>query len=87
MRIIEFKSLSNGGHRNQTGKFKIVPDGWAVIPEDMETENFPFGEVVAEMVDGVMTVTSWTPTDIPESKTETKPTTEDILNTLLGVTE
>lgn len=59
MKIIEIQALSNGSHRNQTGTFKIVPDGWAVIPDDMETENFPFGEVTAEEIDGVMTVTNW----------------------------
>ena len=44
MRIVEIKALSNGAHRNQTGSFKIVPDGYAVIPDNLETPNFPFGE-------------------------------------------
>ncbi len=45
MRIIEINALDNGAHRNQRGNFKVVPDGYAVIPEDMETPNFPFGEI------------------------------------------
>lgn len=45
MKIIEIQALDNGAHRNQTGDFKTVPNGWAVIPDDMETLNFPFGEV------------------------------------------
>lgn len=45
MRIIEIKAQDNGAHRNQTGDFKNIPEGWAVIPDDMETPNFPFGEI------------------------------------------
>ena len=62
-RIIEINTLENGGHRNQCGTFEIIPDGWAVIPDDMETPNFPFGnievkdedivEIVFERIDGV----------------------------------
>ena len=90
MNIIEIKTLSNGAHRNQQGDFKRIPEGWAVIPDGLETGNFPFGEVTVEEVDGVMTVTNWEPGIIPESEptpTEPEPTTDDILNALLGVTE
>lgn len=74
MIIIETAALENGAHRNQSmdaplvilDGCSIVPDGWALIPDDMETENFPFGTLEAEEVDGVMTVTSWTPGTIPE---------------------
>lgn len=48
-RIVEINALPNGAHRNQTYPGS-VPDGWALIPEDMETPNFPFGEVEAEEV-------------------------------------
>lgn len=66
MRIIEIAALSNGAHRNQTGNFNTVPDGWAVIPDDMVCENFPFGEITVSELDGVMTVASWTPGAMPE---------------------
>ena len=66
MRIIEINALDNGAHRNQTGSFSTVPDGWAVIPDGMFCENFPFGEVEAAEIDGVMTVTKWTPGEMPE---------------------
>lgn len=59
MKIIEIKALDNGAHRNQEGVFfKIPPEGWAVIPDDMETPNFPFGEIVTteETVTEVETV-------------------------------
>lgn len=67
MRIIEIASLENGAHRNQDGGVSVVPDGWAVIPADMECENFPFGDVEVAEIDGVMTVTKWTPNEIPET--------------------
>ena len=67
MRIVEITALPNGAHRNQTTNGNVhLPDGWAVIPEDMVLENFPFGEVTAEEVDGVMTVTGWVAGAIPQ---------------------
>ena len=73
MKIIEIAALDNGAHRNQTGNFSAIPDGWAIIHDGMETPNFPFGEVVAEEIDGVMTVTKWTPGEIPEPEPEPEP--------------
>ena len=90
MTIIESEPLDNGAHRNQTPSSPIpIPDGWAVIPEGMETENFPFGTVTAEEIDGVMTVTSWTPGEMPEPEPTPEPeaTDTEVLNALLGVTE
>ena len=85
MRIVEIAALENGAHRNQS-YHDILPEGWAVIPDEMETENFPFGEVEVEEIDGVMTVTKWMAGEIPEEdEPEAEPTAEEILNTLLGV--
>lgn len=64
MRTIEIASLSNGAHRNQTG-LDVIPDGWAVIPDEMETQNFPFGDIDVEEIDNIMTVTRWVPGIIP----------------------
>ena len=72
MRAIEIAALSNGAHRNQTG-LSVLPDGWAVIPDDMVCENFPFGEVTAAEIDGVMTVTGWIPGTMPEPAPEPEP--------------
>ena len=72
MKIIEIAALDNGAHRNQT-YHKIIPDGWAVDINNICVENFPFGEVVAEEIDGVMTVTKWTPGEIPEPEPEPEP--------------
>ena len=70
MRIIEIIALSNGAHRNQTGTFSTVPDGWAVIPESIVIpDTFPF---VGIEVDG-HTVTAMTPGTIPEPEPEPEP--------------
>ena len=50
-RIIEIKPLSNGAHRNQTWNDSKLPEGYAVIPDDMDTPNFPFGEIEVEGVE------------------------------------
>lgn len=78
MRIVEIKALENGAHRNQTinGALANIPDGYAVIPDDMICDNFPFGEVKAEEIDGVMTVTEWIAGEIPEEP-EPEPAPED----------
>ena len=59
MRIIEITALENGAHRNQTSN--VCPDGWAVVPDDLDTPNFPFGEITVRKG----RVTKWTPIDIP----------------------
>ena len=89
MKIIEITALDNGAHRNQSGGISVVPEGWAVVPADMECENFPFGEVEVAEVDGVMTVTSWSPLPMPEPEPvpEPEPTADELMDILLGVSE
>lgn len=51
MKIIEVQALPNGAHRNQSGEFSTIPDGWAVIPEDMPIpDTFPFVNIEAEEI-------------------------------------
>lgn len=69
MKMIEIAVLENGAHRNQSGNTVTVPEGWAVLPDDMETPNFPFGEITVDNSDPPM-VTSWTPGTIPEPEPE-----------------
>lgn len=87
MRIIEIEKLSNGAHRNQSWTGEEIPPGWAKVPDDMETPNFPFGEVTVEEVtqpaveeDAQPTVfaivTSWTPLPMPEVEPFEPPVTE-----------
>ena len=89
IRIVEIKALDNGGHRNQTSDFTTIPDGWAKVPDELETPNFPFGEVKVEVIDGVPTVTNWIPGTIPEPEPEPEPepTAEELMDILLGVNE
>lgn len=79
MRIIEIAALDNGAHRNQTGTFLAVLDGWAEIPDGMETPNFPFGEVTVDDTQTPSIVTKWTAGTIPEPEPEPdpQPTTEE----------
>lgn len=86
MRMIEIQALENGAHRNQNGGTANIPEGWAVVPNDLETPNFPFGEVTVTEVDGVMTVTKWVATEMPPVEEEPQePSTSEILDVLLGV--
>ena len=98
MKMLEIIALPNGAHRNQTFH-GTLPDGWAVIPDDMDLPNFPFGKAVAKPdSEGVMTVTTWEPLPIPEPAPEPIPApsqldriedqmtyTAMMTNTLLGV--
>jgi hypothetical protein len=90
MRIVHIEPLENGAHINQTSdNLSVIPNGWAVIPEELVTENFPFGDLTTEEIDGVMTVTSWTPGVIPElepvPEVEDNPSTSELIDILLGV--
>ena len=86
MHMIEIIALSNGAHRNQTYN-EYLPNGWAVIPDDMVCENFPFGEVEVAEIDGVMTVTKWTPGIVPEpDPIEAVPTQLDIIEAQITYT-
>lgn len=86
MFMIEISALPNGAHRNQTYN-GFLPDGWALIPDNAETENFPFGEVTVEETDGRMVVATWKPLPMPESElsTEKEHTAEELIDIMLGV--
>nr|DAM99675.1 MAG TPA: hypothetical protein [Caudoviricetes sp.] len=76
MQILEIKKRPNGSHLNQTCHGELF-EGWALIPDDMELPNFPFGEVIAEedKETGMMTVTEWIPGELPETPEIPKDTT------------
>lgn len=65
MRMIEIAPLNNGAHRNHT-HHGVLPEGWAVIPDDMDTPNFPFGDIIVEEINGTPTFTAWVPGVLPE---------------------
>lgn len=84
MKMLKIAALPNGAHINQDYHGKL-PEGWAIVPADVELlENFPFGEVEVEEIDGVMTVVKWTPGALPEPEPETEPapTLDDRVATL-----
>lgn len=75
MTIIEIAQNENGSHNNQTingvtPETFPIPEGYALIPEELGTpetlENYPFGEITWQFFDNVPTVTSWTPLPVPE---------------------
>ena len=97
MTIIRITPYDNGGHDNQTiygatQETFLIPEGWAIIPENVGTpkalKNYPFGEVTVADIDGVPTVTSWTPLPVPEPEPEPEPeeqyTAEDAVRALIG---
>ena len=82
MKIIEIKTLDNGAHSNQTingvtPETFPIPDGWAVIPDNMTIpDTFPFVNITAK--DGM--VTSMTAGVVPEEEpVEEQPTQLDII--------
>ena len=67
MRIIKVSESFGTAHDNQTiFNSNYVPAGWAVIPDEMETLNFPFGSITVDETKTPPVVTSWTPLPIPE---------------------
>ena len=75
MKIIEVSALPNGAHRNMASSgISKAPDGWAVIPDELEIpDTFPF--VSVEVSDGV--VTKLTAGVVPEPEPEPEPETGD----------
>ena len=92
MRLIKIEQTQNGSHFYQTiDRLAKIPKGWAAIPDDMETPHLPYGDITVEEIEGVPTVTSWTPREMPVveeiPEAEAEPTAEDLINILLGVNE
>ena len=89
MKIIKIEPNGNGSHNNQTingadpATFP-VPDGWAIIPDNMETPNFPFGDITVDETQTPPVVTSWTPLPIPEPEPspEPEPTADERISAL-----
>lgn len=80
MRIIEIVAQPNGAHRNQSGKFSVIPDGWALIPATVPVpDTFPFvdievkGKVVTSMAAGI----------VPEIEEVYTPTAQDDTDAML----
>lgn len=74
MRIVEINALPNGAHRNQTtDSLLLIPEGWALIPEEMEIPStFPFVNI--EVEDGVVTAMTEGVVPEPEPIPDPEPT-------------
>lgn len=73
MKLIKIAPLSNGAHNNQTVFGSIsVPEGWAIVPDTLDTPNFPFGTVTVDESTPPV-VTSWTAGEIPDPEPEPDP--------------
>lgn len=92
MLAIEIKQSETGYHANQRsdGLFPLLP-GWAVVPESLGTsetlEHFPFGDINVEEIDGVPTVTGWTPLPMPKPGPEPEPEPPASLEARVGALE
>lgn len=88
MRIIQIQSNATGAHAYQSvDKLTKLPSGWAIIPEDMETPNLPYGDIEIEETCGIPTVTKWTPREMPVvdvvPEAEAEPTAQEDTDTML----
>ena len=82
--IIKIKQNSNGSHNNQSTLPRNIPDGWAIVPDDIGIpDTFPFVNIKTKEIDGVMTVTEMTAGVVPEPETvELEPTPTDDLEVM-----
>lgn len=91
MHIICLTPLEEGVYNDhKADNITAPPEGWAYIPEDFPLPStFPrLGSIEAEEIEHIMTVTAMTEGTLPEPipAEEVEPTTEEILNAMLGVT-
>lgn len=81
MTIIKIEPNELGGHENNTCETGVidVPEGWAVVPEDMEIpETFPFVGVEVDETQTPPVVTSMTPGAVPEPDPAPPPQPDEI---------
>lgn len=92
MIIIKNTPQKNGAYQNCFGNFNIIPDGWSLIPENINIpDTFPFMEVVWDEDNKIInllpkeyTITS-TPKPLPVSKLEKIRKDLDYLAKYLGI--
>lgn len=84
MEMIKITPQENGAHDNQSA-IKPIPDGWALLPDDIERpETFPFVDITIKKVGGVKTVKTMTPRTVPPSPTPTpEPTPQEDTDAML----
>lgn len=89
--VIEIKANANGWHDIQTNSTwtKCPYEGYAIVPPEMVKSIMETGGYCdIELNEAKTEIISFTPTEKPYvPEPEKEPTTKEILNTLLGVTE
>ena len=79
--IIKIEQNENGSYDNQSETPKIVPQGWAVVPESIEIpKTFPF--VTIKVNSGIVTEMTAGTLPLPEPTPEPEPTAEERLTAL-----
>lgn len=83
-KIVEIQALNNGSHRNQIYHGNL-PEGWAIIPENLDCKNFPFGKIETKKINNLETVINWIPEDnfLTELIKDSPNIENDILNMLI----
>lgn len=73
MRIINPEELWNGAHAHlEVNDISECPPDWAIVPDDMVTENYPYGKIDTGIrEDGYLEVTNWIPNPIPAEEVPT----------------
>lgn len=80
MTIIKIEKSENGAHANQTlsGVLRKIPEGFAVVPNPEECENFPFGDFEVDMIEGVPTAVNWVSLPKPPEPKPVDPTPAEL---------
>ncbi len=80
--IIKIEPNSNGSHANQSTTPKVIPDGWAVVPDSIEIpDTFPFVNIETE--NGVVISMTAGIIPAPEPLPKPEPTAEDDMAAML----
>ena len=71
IRILNPIEQWDGSHANLiVSTIKECPPDWAVVPDTLDTTNYPYGKVtITEHPDGYHVVTAWIPNPIPVGPT------------------
>ncbi len=91
MTIVKLEKCEDGSHNNQTilnvtPAIFPVPNGYCLVPDDMmPLEHFPYGDLEAEEIGGIMTLTKWTAGEVPPAPEPEppEPSEQDDINAML----
>lgn len=61
MRVVSINKLPDGSHYYRPFYSDGIPEGYALLPDTIETINFPFGDIEIKWVEDIYIVTKWIP--------------------------